>query len=69
VRDIAATHLEQVRSKLAELRSLEASLSAFVDSCEGACAGGPAVDCTILEDLAAPIDAARVVRRNGCCPA
>jgi DNA-binding transcriptional MerR regulator len=58
VRDIAAAHLAQVRSKLVELHALEASLSNFVVSCNSACAGGPATDCTILEDLAV---------RNGCC--
>jgi DNA-binding transcriptional MerR regulator len=54
VRDIAQVHLESVQRKLIELQALEASLSAFVESCNSACAGGPAVDCTILEDLAAP---------------
>lgn len=69
VRDIAAVHLEAVRKKLAELRALEASLANFIDSCNTACAGGAAVDCTILEDLAMPGDAARLVRRAGCCAA
>jgi MerR family copper efflux transcriptional regulator len=68
VRDIAATHLEQVRQKLVELKELEASLNAFVCSCETACAGGSAVDCTILEDLALPADKARVGQRASCCP-
>lgn len=54
VRDIAQVHLEEVQTKLAELQALEASLSAFVRSCNSACAGGPTVDCTILEDLAMP---------------
>lgn len=67
VRDIAATHLAQVRQKLAELKALEASLNAFVCSCDTACAGGPAVDCTILEDLALPADEAQVVRAAVCC--
>lgn len=66
VRDIASTHLAQVRQKVEELRALEASLSAFVGSCDTACAGGPAVDCTILEDLALPAEQAQVVR-TGCC--
>lgn len=51
VRDIAQAHLQEVQKKLTELRELEASLSAFVCSCNTACAGGPAEDCTILEDL------------------
>ena len=67
VRDIAAVHLAQVRQKLEELKSLEASLNAFVCSCDTACSGGPAVDCTILEDLALPADKAQVVRAANCC--
>lgn len=54
VRDIAQAHLQEVQKKLAELRALEASLAAFVCSCNTACAGGPAIDCTILEDLTVP---------------
>lgn len=68
VRDIAATHLAQVRRRLGELQALEAGLSAFVCSCESACAGGPAVDCTILEDLAVPADARRASAAS-CCGA
>lgn len=67
VRDIAASHLAQVRQKLVELQELESSLSAFVCNCEAACAGGPAVDCTILEDLAIPAENARVVQSPECC--
>ncbi len=68
VRDIAAIHLGEVRRKLEELKALEASLNAFVCNCDTACAGGAAVDCTILEDLALPEDRAQVVQRSGCCP-
>lgn len=67
VRDIAARHLTEVRRKLAELKALENSLNAFVCSCDTACAGGAAVDCTILEDLALPSQQARVVQRSNCC--
>ena len=63
VRDIAQQHLLGVRSKLAELQALEASLAGFVDGCNSACAGGPAIDCTILEDLAAPAPP----QRRSCC--
>lgn len=69
VRDIASVHLGEVRKKLAELQALEASLSAFVVSCNAACAGGAAVDCTILEDLAHPNDAGRIVTNEPCCGA
>lgn len=68
VRDIAAIHLAQVRRKLDELKTLEASLDAFVCSCETACAGGAAVDCTILEDLALAEQDSRVLAKtSGCC--
>lgn len=68
VREIAAVHLEEVRRKLAELKALESSLKAFVGSCDAACAGGAALDCTILEDLALPQDAPHVPRASRCCP-
>jgi DNA-binding transcriptional MerR regulator len=64
VRDVAQAHLASVQKKLAELQLLKASLSAFVGNCNAACVGGPAVDCTILDDLAMPIPAATV----SCCP-
>ncbi len=67
VRDIAASHLAQVRGRLAELQALEAGLSAFVCECEAACAGGPAVDCTLLERLAASIGDTPRASRPGCC--
>lgn len=69
VRDIASGHLKEVRKKLAELQALESSLAAFVVSCDSACAGGTSVDCTILEDLAQPADAARLVPGSACCGA
>ncbi|MCR5883018.1 helix-turn-helix domain-containing protein [Rhizobacter sp. J219] len=67
VREVAATHLAQVRRKLDELKALEASLAAFVGSCDAACAGGPSVDCTILEDLASPADPAHRPQAGSCC--
>lgn len=54
VRDIARTHLGQVRDKLLELHALEKSLEGFVDQCEVACAGGPGRDCVVFKDLARP---------------
>lgn len=53
-RDIAQTHLDEVRAKLRDLRSLESSLFGFVQSCENRCAGGPGSGCVILQDLATP---------------
>lgn len=67
VRDIAAIHLTEVRRKLDELRALEAGLKAFVCSCDTACAGGAAIDCSILEDLALPAEKAQVVQGSACC--
>ena len=67
VRDIAVVHLQQVRRKLDELKALEASLNAFVCSCESACAGGAAVDCTILEELAMPDAEQHGGTRDRCC--
>jgi MerR family transcriptional regulator, copper efflux regulator len=57
-RDVAAFHLGEVRKKLAELKALEDGLSQFADSCTARCAGGPARDCVILEDLST---------RASCC--
>lgn len=50
-RDLAQSHLLDVRQKLAELRQLERSIAAFVESCDRSCAGGPGPDCAILEEL------------------
>jgi DNA-binding transcriptional MerR regulator len=52
VRDVAKTHLGDVRGKLQELRALEKSLESFVSQCEEACAGGPGRDCVVFKDLA-----------------
>jgi len=51
VRDVAQEHLDAVRAKITEFRQLEASLAAFVESCDAACCGGAARDCTIIDDL------------------
>lgn len=44
---IAATHLADVRDRIARLRQLEAELARIVESC----AGGPGQDCDILTAL------------------
>lgn len=51
-RDLAHTHLLDVRAKLRELNALERNLTQFVASCETECAGGPGPDCVIFDDLA-----------------
>lgn len=52
-RNIAQVHLDEVRTKLNELRALESRLENFVTRCNVACAGGPGQDCVIFKDLAA----------------
>lgn len=59
VRDMAHTHLGEVRSKLAELKALETSLEAFAQQCDTACAGGPGRDCVVFESLSSP--------KSNCC--
>jgi DNA-binding transcriptional MerR regulator len=58
-RDLAQEHLKDVRAKLKELRALERSIAAFVESCNVACAGGPGPDCVILDDLGKAAPAAK----------
>lgn len=53
-RDIAQTHLDEVRTRLLELHALEKRLAEFVRRCTEACAGGPGLDCLIFKDLASP---------------
>ncbi len=65
-REIAQAHLETVRTRLAELRALERSLASFVKSCSDVCAGGPATQCTIQQDISSGASAARPVK-TGCC--
>jgi DNA-binding transcriptional MerR regulator len=57
-RDVAELQLTYVRGKLAELRALEEGLSRYATACNERCAGGPARDCVILEDLS---------DGNNCC--
>ena len=67
VRDIAAKHLNQVRAKLVELQALEMSMAQFVGSCNAACVGGAAIDCTILEDLSLSSGETALRVRKACC--
>ena len=50
-RDVAEARLIEVGQRLKELRALERSLRRFVEDCSAQCAGGPARECIILEDL------------------
>lgn len=62
LRDLAATHLLDVRARIRELEGLARSLETFVDTCDATCAGGAGPDCTILVDLS------RVSSRCDCSP-
>jgi DNA-binding transcriptional MerR regulator len=54
-RELAEQRLAAVREKLLELRALERSLTAFIDTAEIACPGGTSgADCVLLDELAAP---------------
>jgi DNA-binding transcriptional MerR regulator len=53
-RDLAALHLASVRARLEELKKLGKSIARLVKRCESCCIGGPAPDCSVLEDLATP---------------
>jgi DNA-binding transcriptional MerR regulator len=59
---LARVHLKTVRKKLGELRALERSLADFASRCEAQCAGGPARDCVMLEDLATRPDCCKPQR-------
>lgn len=63
-RDLAQDRLEAVRAKLVELKMLERSIAAFVQTCDASCAGGPGPDCSILEELAEPVGFAVVHRSS-----
>jgi DNA-binding transcriptional MerR regulator len=51
LRDVAATHLSDVRARIRQLEGLAQSLETFVETCDTMCPGGAGPDCTILEDL------------------
>jgi DNA-binding transcriptional MerR regulator len=50
-RDIGQAHLDAIRARLTELRALEREMTAFVQRCETACAGGPGTACVPLVAL------------------
>lgn len=50
VRETAAAHIQAIRSKIKELRSMERTLSDLVEKC----AGDTRPDCPILDELSGP---------------
>lgn len=65
VKNVAQSHLDTVRAKLEEMRQLEASLMAFVESCDEVCCQGSTRDCSIIEDLSA-VGTAVLAAGQGC---
>ncbi|MES2090349.1 MAG: MerR family DNA-binding protein [Pseudomonadota bacterium] len=63
-RDLAQSHLDDVRLKLAEFRALEFELAALVQSCTDRCMGGAPSACTIFNDL---IGQAAASPPSDCC--
>jgi DNA-binding transcriptional MerR regulator len=59
-RDIAQSHLEDVRAKRAELEALEHAIADFVERCDTTCVGGPGPACVPLTELAR-VDLRRLV--------
>lgn len=53
-REIATTHLATIRTRIAELRELEAIVGSFADRCAAMCAGGAGPDCAPLIELSRP---------------
>ena len=66
-RAVSAKTKTEARRKLDELRDLESTLNALVCGCDTACAGGAALDCSILEDLAVGRDGATQPSSRNCC--
>lgn len=64
-RHIAQAHLEGVRARLAELRSLEQEIAAFVERCDTDCVGGPGPACIPLAELGRASRRGGDVRRAG----
>ena len=48
---IASAHLDQIKSKIAELQELESALGHFVGECKAVCCGGPSRDCLVFEGI------------------
>jgi DNA-binding transcriptional MerR regulator len=66
-RDLAALHLASVRARLDELKKLETSIAGLVERCESSCIGGPAADCSVLEDIGAPAGSSCTDQRPTAC--
>ncbi|KGT74005.1 hypothetical protein MA20_41625 [Bradyrhizobium japonicum] len=53
-RTFAEKHLGAIRTKIAELRVLEATVASLVSGCEATCSGSVAPDCVILQPGCGP---------------
>ncbi len=50
-RALVATRLDDVRSRIAQLKGLERELSGFIEAVDSACEGGRSADCVVLEGV------------------
>jgi hypothetical protein len=66
---MAHVHLDAVRAKLEEMRQLETTLMAFVESCNEVCCEGPTRQCAIIEDLSCLPKVKVTASSQGCCEA
>jgi len=55
VRDLAQSHLDEIRKKIVEMRELEKTLNAYVCACNAGCVDGQTKDCSIIETLQVPV--------------
>lgn len=58
---VTVRRLGQLETKLAELQALDGAMTGFLCRCDAASSGGTALDCSILEDSAAPVDETRLL--------
>lgn len=53
-RELATAHLASVRARVHELEALARRIETLIERGDSRCAGGPAPDCVMLEDLSTP---------------
>jgi DNA-binding transcriptional MerR regulator len=64
IRDAVQAQLDVLRSKLAQLHDLEASLAAFVADCDRSCAGGANRDCCIVGEMSSDVGFTELRRQS-----
>jgi MerR family mercuric resistance operon transcriptional regulator len=61
VRDLAAAHLDDVRKRISDLRSMERALAVVVKQCDA----GEQPECPLIDALSGPTRAHQAVRASG----